>query len=164
MTSAAPAVLCGAFAVTLCAVTQCSSQNGKRPDALGGCLPTADAGCSPPGEVATGANTFEAGTSSSSSGISSSGAIVNCGGAEGSIATNNLLCHPCIISACCQADTACTGSCQTLLACIEGCSPAGDPQCVGTCENVSQDGFAAYRDLANCVSMNCATQCPVLPL
>lgn len=146
-----------AFAVSLVA---CSDNSNPPPD-YGNCVPVRDASCT----VAFGGGGSTTGASSDSGAapVGTAPSAATCGGADLLVATNNVYCDPCITGMCCQADTACTGQCESLLQCTLLCMQ-GDTVCVGTCENNSavQAGVTAYVDFANCVTANCAGTCPNL--
>jgi hypothetical protein len=61
---------------------------------------------------------------------------------------------------CCAADQACSGACAYLAQCAQGCRD--DQLCVNGCETTWMSGLRQYRALADCVSHNCGTQCPLL--
>jgi hypothetical protein len=71
-------------------------------------------------------------------------------------------CLPCVKATpdCCAADQACSAACAYLAQCAQQC---GDQVCVTNgCEMTWATGLRQYRALANCVSQNCGTQCPLL--
>lgn len=131
----------------------CASSSGGNPAVLGECVSMRDASCS--------ANSSGGGGAGSSGGSSDSGtgtgdaAEQGCGTAGAALNAANNQCPTCISTYCCLAAAACTGQCLQLLSCSSG---------INACETTYPQGISAYNDLSACLTLNCPTQCPTLPM
>jgi hypothetical protein len=144
----------------------CSSKVPSHPPAIGDCIAANDAGCDLAGGAA-GGGVFPGGRDASAVEGSVAGFDAgSCGIAATLIATANVNCVPCVEmeANCCLADQACSihSDCIALLECAEMCA-AGDPTCLGLCENQYPGAVTPYEDFAACITRNCTRECPTLP-
>src|SRR5437762_1440208 len=114
-------------------------------------LEECDAGimCGLPGSVG-GGGTGTGGGGSSGTDAASCG-VINFGSA---------LCNSCMRQSCCARDMTCSNNtdCLTLVTCLNSCA-SSNPTCVSTCRTQSQNGVAAYDNLADCRASFCSTAC-----
>jgi hypothetical protein len=71
-------------------------------------------------------------------------------------------CQSCVFaSPCCLGETACAndGACAAILQCVTG-DACTDSTCVGSCEALGASGVSDYTELAQCITMNCSSECP----
>jgi hypothetical protein len=162
----------GWAAVTLaCAVIAACTSGTPQPAPLGDCVHRGTLVCGGPVGGAAGGGGGEGGSDGGDAGDSDAGSgpiadAASCGMVDTILVTTNQACVPCIVSgtgspngtSCCQAAMACSADpeCIVLLGCAQMIPP---PNCAAT----HQAALAAYDDFAQCLQMNCGTQCPMLP-